>query len=87
MAMSKTASHLDTTPEAGAVLIQLLRAKSPTMRVHEAVSASNRVAEQCKNAIRRMNSGISEYQVRLRFIELNYGPEIANNVRAYSADK
>ena len=87
LAMSKTAPHLDTTPEVEAVLIQLLRDKPPTMRVDEAISASNRVAEQCKNAIRRMNSGISENEVRLRFIELNYGPEIANHVQAYLADK
>jgi len=84
-AMSKPAAILDTTPEAEAVLIQLIRDKPPTRRVEEAVLASNRVAEQCKNAIRRLNSGISEDEVRLRFIELNYGPEIANNVRAYLA--
>lgn len=85
--MPKPTTILDTTPEAEAVLIQLLRAKPPAKRVDEAVSASNRVAEQCKNAIRRMNSEISEDEVRLRFIELNYGPEIANKVRAYLAKK
>ncbi len=85
--MSKPATSLDTTPEAEAVLIQLLRAKPPARRLEEAVFASNRVAEQCKNAIRRMNPGISEDEVSLRFIELNYGPEIANNVRTYLADK
>ena len=85
--MSKPAAILDTTPEAEAVLIQLLRDKPPIRRVEEAISASNRVAEQCKNAIRRMNSGISEDEVSLRFIELNYGADLANNVRAYLADK
>ncbi|MEL7500002.1 MAG: hypothetical protein AAFN77_20535 [Planctomycetota bacterium] len=85
--MSKPTIIVDTAPEAEAVLIQLLRTKSPAKRVEEAISASNRVAEQCKNAIRRMNEGISEDEVRLRFIELNYGPELASNVRAYLADK
>ena len=85
--MLKKAPHLDTTPEAEAVLIQLLRDKPPTIRVAEAVFASNRVVEQCKNAIRRMNPGMSEDEVKLRFIELSYGQEIANNVRAYLADR
>ncbi len=53
------------------------------MRVYSAVCASNRVAEQCKNAIRRSQPQISEDEIKLRFIELNYGQEIANEVRAY----
>jgi hypothetical protein len=85
--MSKPKPILDTAPEAESVLIQLLQSKSPTRRLEEAVSASNRVAEQCKNAIRRMNPGISEDEVKLRFIQLNYGQEIANCVRAYLAGK
>jgi hypothetical protein len=85
--MIRSAKILDTTPEAEAVLIQMLRAQPPAKRLADAVSASNCVAEQCKNAIRRMNPGISEDEVRLRFIELNYGSEIALRVRAYLADK
>ena len=73
----------DTTADAKAVLIELIRAKSPLDRLAETVSASNRVAEQCKNAIRRLNPGISEDEVRLRFIELNYGSKLAKDVQAY----
>ncbi len=87
MSKPAPAEILDTTPEAEAVLIQLLRAKPPARRLEEAVSASNRVAEQCKNAIRRMNPGISEDEVSLRFIELSYGPEIAHSVRAFLVPK
>ncbi len=75
----------DTSEDAEAVLIELLRAKSPTRRLQDAISASNLVAEQCKNAIRRMNPGISEDEVRLRFVELNYGDAIGSKVRAYLA--
>ena len=85
--MLRPTNILDTTPEAEAVLIQLQRAQPPARRLAEAVSASNRVAEQCKSAIRRMNPGISEDEIRLRFIELNYGSEIALSVRAYLVGK
>lgn len=68
----------DTTPEAESILIQLLRAKPPSERLADAVLASNRVAEQCKNGIRRMNPAISDDEVKLRFIELNYGTELAD---------
>ena len=81
--MSKPVSIRDTTPEAESVLIQLLRAKPAPARLGDAVSASNRVAEQCKNAIRRMNPAISEDEVKLCFIELNYGRELADHVRTY----
>ncbi len=57
------------------------------MRLGDAVSASNRVAEQCKNAIRRIHPQITEDEVKLRFIELNYGQEIAADVRAYLSNK
>ena len=73
----------DTTPEAESILIQLLRAKPPSERLADAVLASNRVAEQCKNAIRRMNPEISDDEVKLRFIALNYGSELADRVRDY----
>ena len=85
--MPETNATLDTTPEAEAILIKLLRAKPPTRRLEEAISASNRVAEQCKAAIRRRNPELSEDEVRLRFIELNYGQDLAESVKAYLADK
>ena len=85
--MSKPSSIRDTTPEAEAVLIQLIRSRPPTKRIEDAVSSSNRVAEQCKNAIRRSNPQITDEEVRLRFIELNYGPEMAVSVRGYLVGK
>ena len=78
---------IDTAPEAEAVLIRLLRAKPPARRLEETVLASNRVAEQCKQAIRRMNPKLSEAEVRLRFIEINYGKDLAESVKTYLAGK
>lgn len=85
--MSKSASIRDTSPEAESVLIRMLRDQPPFRRLFDAVTASNRVAEQCKNAIRRNNPQISENEVKLRFIELNYGQKIADEVRAYLQQK
>jgi hypothetical protein len=85
--MSKPIMIRDTSPEAESVLIGILRDKPACMRLRDAVSASNLVAEQCKNAIRRRHPQISEDEVKLRFIELNYGREIANEVRAYLSRK
>lgn len=79
--MSKPSSIQDTSQQADSVLISLLRDKPAPARLYDAVCASNRVAEQCKNAIRRRHPGLSEVDVKLLFIELNYGREIANQVR------
>jgi hypothetical protein len=73
----------DTLPEAESVLIGLLRDRPAPLRLRDAVAASNRVARQCKDAIRRNHPKFSEDEIKLRFIELNYGQEIADEVRAY----
>jgi len=57
------------------------------MRLNDAVAASNRVAQQCKNAIRRSHPQISEDEINLRFIEINYGEKIASEVRTYLSKK
>ena len=77
----------DTSPEAEAVLIRLIREKPNHLRLQDAVAASNRVAEQCKTAIRRSNPELSEHEVKLRFIAINYGQELADKVRAYVGEK
>ena len=81
--MTQHASINDTSPEAEAVLIDLIRKTPPQVRTQQAINASSRVAAQCKDAIRRNNPGISEREVGLRFIEINYGQELADKVRAW----
>ena len=78
--------HIDTRSEANSVLTQLIQNQDPSERLVGAVSASNRVAQQCKDAIRRANPGISAQEVHLQFIELNYGRELADNVRNFLAE-
>ena len=80
-------NNRDTSPEAELVLIRLLREKPPSARLNDAVMASNRVAQQCKEAIRRSDPKCSEENIKLRFIALNYGEEMANKVRAYLGKK
>ena len=81
--MTQHVSINDTSPEAEAVLIDLIRRTPPHFRSQQAINASSRVAAQCKAAIRRNNPGISEREVGLRFIEINYGQELADEVRAW----
>lgn len=75
----------DTLPESEAVLTQLIMRQKPVERLAGAIAASNRVAQQCKDAIVRANPGIDSQEVGLRFIELNYGLELANAVRDFLA--
>ena len=77
--------NVDTSSEADVVLTQLIRNQDPSKRLVGAITASNRVAKQCKDAILRANPGISANEVNLRFIELNYGRELADNVRNFMA--
>jgi hypothetical protein len=85
--MSTSSKIHDTSPEAASLLIRLIRGKPPSVRVGDAVAASNRVAQQCKEAIRRNHPDCSEEEIKLRFIAINYGQEIADNVRVYLCKK
>ena len=84
--MSIKHGNSDTSDEADAVLTQLILQQDPSKRLAAAVAASNRVAQQCKDAILRANPEISSQEVDLRFIELNYGLELANDVREFLAE-
>lgn len=85
--MSSRNPLCDTSPEAEEVLIRLIRAKPPEERLRSAFEASNRVARQCKDAIRRSRPELSNEEVKLKFIELNYGPELAAEVRDFLANR
>ena len=83
--MSINHENGDTSYEAIAVLNQLILQQDPSKRLAAAVAASNRVVKQCKDAILRANPGISSEEVSLRFIELNYGLKLADEVRKFLA--
>ena len=83
--MHKQLNTSDTTPEAEAVQLDLISKQSPTERVHQALSASQRVAEQCKRAIAQSNPHFTEEEIKLKFIEINYGKKLAEEVREWLA--
>lgn len=63
--------------------LELLRAMGPERRVRKAIALSAEVAWQCKAAIRRRHPNFDEAKVGLKFIELNYGAELAEKVRDF----
>jgi hypothetical protein len=77
----------DTSPEAEAVQIELIRRMSGADRIRLTLELTNRHIRECKDAIRRNNPDFSEQDVMLAFVELNYGKQLADNVRAFSKDR
>ncbi len=75
----------DTDPEAERVQLELLRRATPARRWAMALSLTQTVLELSRNGLRRAMPGASEEDVRLRFVELNYGRELATGVRRYLA--
>lgn len=73
----------DTDPEAARVHRELLRRASPAKRLALAISLSKTVIGLARRALRRGLIGeYAEEEAALRFVELNYGPELAAAVRA-----
>jgi hypothetical protein len=72
----------DTDPEAEAVHLALLRAASPSRRLRLAFSMSRTVMSLSRDALARGDPSASPEDIGLRFVELNYGPELAAALRA-----
>jgi hypothetical protein len=81
------ARSADTDPEAEAVQLELLRRAGPARRAQMALNLSALVIGLARRAIRASDPGLSELEVRLRFVELHYGSELASEVRAYLASR
>lgn len=74
----------DTTVDAEMVQRQLLREKSPTERVMLALRLSSEVIRASKRAIARTHPEFTAEQISHRFIQLHYGPELADAVKQHS---
>ncbi len=72
----------DTRPEAEAFQAELVRRASPGRRISLALSLSDSVCALSRQAIRRVNPGLTEREVGLRFVALSYGEDLAREVRA-----
>ncbi|MEK6372733.1 MAG: hypothetical protein AABO58_08555 [Acidobacteriota bacterium] len=63
----------DTTPEAAALQLQLLRRAGPAARVKIAADLSDAVRETALEGIRRRHPELSEQQLAQSFLALVYG--------------
>jgi hypothetical protein len=81
--MTSTTPTTDTTPDALAVQLDCLRRMSPHDRLSKTFAWSRDIREMTFRAIRRRNPTLDENGVRLRFIELVYGKELADEVRQW----
>jgi hypothetical protein len=73
----------DTSADAESVQLKLIRQLPPTERLEKALALTCEVIRLSKAAIRRRHPEFSEDEVGLKFIELNYGSELAESVRAW----
>lgn len=77
----------DTSDEALAVQLECLRQMSPRERLRRACAWSGQVRRMAFDAIRRRHPEYSEDEVRLHFIELTYGKELADEVRNWQREQ
>jgi len=84
--MTKPSDLSDTSDEALAVQLECLRQMSPHERLRRACAWSGQVRRMAFDAIRRRHPEYSEDEVRLRFIELTYGEDLANEVRNWQRE-
>lgn len=70
----------DTSADAEQVQLRLLREKSPSERAGMALRHSAEIIRLAKRAIQRVNPEFTESETGCRFIELQYGEELAKAV-------
>lgn len=75
----------DTHPEAERVQIELLRKAGPARRLELGLSFSQDALQLARAGIKRVHPSASEEEISLIFIEVTYGKDLANRVRAYLA--
>jgi hypothetical protein len=76
----------DTAAEAEAVQLECIRRMSPLERLRAGCRMSSRVRRLAFEAIRGRHEDADEMEVRLRFIELAYGANLAADVRLWLRD-
>jgi len=72
----------DTSDEALAVQLDGLRRMTPDERLRKMKDMSARVKRMALDAIRRRHPDWDDREVRLKFIEITYGEELASEVRS-----
>ena len=73
----------DTDPQSERVQMDLLRKASVAQRASIAFSLSKTVIRLAREAMRRQMPQSDDREIMLRFVAINYGAELAENLRAY----
>ncbi len=72
----------DTDPEAERVQLDLLRAASPAQRAGLALALTATTIGLSRRGLERQAPDATADEIGLRFVALNYGPELAAEVAA-----
>ncbi|MGW8258342.1 MAG: hypothetical protein ACWGMZ_12720 [Thermoguttaceae bacterium] len=73
----------DTHPDAERVQIELLRQASVAKRIALMRSLTSMLVTLSRKGIAELNPGISEQEQNLRWVEINYGKPLADELRIY----
>lgn len=85
--MKVPADVSDTSEEALAVQLDCLRQMTPQERLRQVFAWSGQIRRMSFAAIRRRHPEFTEDEVRLKFIELTYGEELANEIRVWQQEQ
>ena len=77
----------DTDPDVLLMQAELLRQTTPARRLEVALSLSAAVIDIAYAGIRRRRAGISDVDAGLQFVEIHYGRELAQAVRARMSER
>ncbi len=77
----------DTHPEAERVQIELLSKASTKRRLALGISLSQTAYSMARQAIAKANPQASEEEHKLLFVEVTYGKDLAEKVRAYLRER
>lgn len=75
----------DTTPEAAEVQLRLLREAGVAGRVGLALRLSTEMIRASRRAIALRHPELDEQGVKLRWVELHYGQDLADRIRRHLA--
>ena len=81
--MAPSVYTTDTSAEAEAVQLDLLRKMTPQQRIEKMCGLSHSVRQMTLQAIRRRHPEYSDADVQLKFIELTYGQALADDLRRW----
>jgi len=73
---------IDTAPDAERVQVDLLRRAPVARRLHLALSLSATVIALARRALARARPDAASRDIDLQFVELHYGADIADGLRA-----